>query len=55
MKLSEVIPWGRSYEEYRRMFALTANDLAGAVLGCGGEWLMYFSAGRYGLQRLSLP
>jgi hypothetical protein len=35
MKLSEVIPWGRSFEEYRRMFALTDDDLAGYILGCG--------------------
>ena len=35
VKLDEVIPWGRSFEEYRRMFALTAGDLAGPVLGCG--------------------
>jgi hypothetical protein len=35
MKLSEVIPWGRSFEEYRRMFALTGDDLAGRILGCG--------------------
>ena len=35
MKLSEVIPWGRSFDEYRRMFALTDGDLAGTILGCG--------------------
>jgi hypothetical protein len=35
MKLSEVIPWGRSFEEYARMFALTGEDLAGTILGCG--------------------
>jgi hypothetical protein len=35
MKLSEVIPWGRSFAEYRRMFALTEGDLAGSILGCG--------------------
>ncbi len=35
MKLNEVIPWGRSFEEYRRMFALTDDDLGGHVLGCG--------------------
>jgi hypothetical protein len=35
MKLHEVIPWGRSFEEYRRMFALTDEDLGGHVLGCG--------------------
>jgi hypothetical protein len=35
MKLNEVVPWGRSFDEYRRMFALTERDLAGDVLGCG--------------------
>jgi hypothetical protein len=35
MKLNQVIPWGRSFAEYRRMFALTDRDLAGTVLGCG--------------------
>jgi hypothetical protein len=35
MKLSEVIPWGRSFDEYRRMFTLTDGDLAGTILGCG--------------------
>lgn len=33
--LSDVVPWGRSYEEYVRMFALTETDLAGTILGCG--------------------
>jgi hypothetical protein len=35
VKLSEVIPWGRSFEEYRRMFALSDEDLSGRILGCG--------------------
>jgi hypothetical protein len=35
MKLNEVIPWGRSFEEYTRMFALSGEDLAGTILGCG--------------------
>ena len=35
IQLHEVIPWGRSFEEYRRMFALTDDDLAGHILGCG--------------------
>jgi hypothetical protein len=35
MKLSEVIPWGRSFDEYRRMFALTDCDLGRGILGCG--------------------
>jgi hypothetical protein len=35
MKLNEVIPWGRSFDEYRRMFALTDEDFSGTILGCG--------------------
>ncbi len=35
MQLDDVIPWGRSFEEYARMFALTEEDLAGSILGCG--------------------
>ena len=33
--LDQVVPWGRSFDEYVRMFALNDTDLAGAVLGCG--------------------
>jgi hypothetical protein len=33
--LPSVVPWGRSYDEYIRMFALTDDDLLGRVLGCG--------------------
>jgi hypothetical protein len=32
--LDRVVPWGRSFEEYRRMFALSDADLRGRVLGC---------------------
>jgi hypothetical protein len=35
MKLSEIIPWGRSFDEYRFMFSLTEGDLTGRILGCG--------------------
>lgn len=35
MELREIVPWGRSFEEYRRMFQLNASDLAGRTLGCG--------------------
>jgi hypothetical protein len=35
VQLNRVIPWGRSFDEYRRMFALSNDDLAGRVLGCG--------------------
>jgi hypothetical protein len=35
IKLKEVVPWGRSFDEYRRMFQLSAQDLFGRILGCG--------------------
>jgi hypothetical protein len=33
--LSQVVPWGRSFDEYVAMFALTDVDLGGRILGCG--------------------
>ena len=33
-RLEEVVPWGRSFEEYRRMFALSDKDLTQRILGC---------------------
>jgi hypothetical protein len=35
MELRKIIPWGRSFDEYRRMFGLSADDLSGRILGCG--------------------
>lgn len=32
--LDHVVPWGRSFDEYRRMFALTEADLNARILGC---------------------
>jgi hypothetical protein len=32
--LDKVVPWGRSFDEYSRMFSLTRDDLAGRVVGC---------------------
>jgi hypothetical protein len=32
--LEHVVPWGRSFDEYRRMFALTDADLRLQILGC---------------------
>src|SRR5262245_37136127 len=32
--LDDVVPWGRSFDEYRLMFALSERDLAGRLLGC---------------------
>jgi len=33
--LDEVVPWGRSFEEYRRMFALSDGDLQRRIVDCG--------------------
>jgi hypothetical protein len=35
MKLTEIVPWGRSLAEYRQMFSLTDYDLSLEILGCG--------------------
>jgi hypothetical protein len=35
MKLSEIVPWGRTLEEYRSMFNLSEADLSSRILGCG--------------------
>jgi hypothetical protein len=33
-ELSQVLPWGRSFAEYVRMFGLDEDDLGGTILGC---------------------
>ncbi len=33
--LDEVVPWGRSFEEYVAMFGLSTQDLKKTLLGCG--------------------
>jgi hypothetical protein len=33
--LDRVVPWGRSFDEYQRMFALTDADLRLRIIGCG--------------------
>ncbi|MFT3829228.1 MAG: hypothetical protein QM691_05915 [Opitutaceae bacterium] len=33
--LEQIVPWGRTFDEYRRMFALTEPDLACRIIGCG--------------------
>jgi hypothetical protein len=32
-QLEQIVPWGRSFDEYVRMFSLTANETR--ILGCG--------------------
>ena len=34
-ELDRVVPWGRCFDEYERMFTLTDAELAGRILGCG--------------------
>lgn len=36
LKLDSVVPWGRSLEEYIKMFYLTYNDLKRKILDCAG-------------------
>ena len=33
--LKEIVPWGRSFDEYVAMFALSDEDLGKRILGCG--------------------
>jgi hypothetical protein len=33
-KYAEAVPWGRSFDEYRRMFALSDEDLGLRIIGC---------------------
>jgi len=35
MELENIVPWGRSFNEYQAMFALSATDLQKSILGCG--------------------
>jgi hypothetical protein len=34
-ELNRVVPWGRCFDEYARMFALTDSEFPGRILGCG--------------------
>ena len=33
--LDQVVPWGRSFDEYVAMFSLSVEDLSQRILGCG--------------------
>jgi len=33
--IQQVVPWGRSFDEYCRMFGLREDDLTQKILGCG--------------------
>lgn len=34
-QLDEIVPWGRSFDEYVAMFALSDGDMRRRILGCG--------------------
>jgi hypothetical protein len=34
-KYKDIVPWGRNYDEYLKMFDLNENDLKLRILGCG--------------------
>jgi len=34
-RLDNIVPWGRSFDEYVRMFGLTSDELALSILSCG--------------------
>ncbi|MDC0834277.1 SAM-dependent methyltransferase [Geitlerinema sp. CS-897] len=36
LTLKQVVPWGRSLDDYIQMFDLTDEDLNGSILDCGG-------------------
>jgi hypothetical protein len=36
MKLENVVPWGRCFDEYVKMFDLTSDDLKLDIVDCGG-------------------
>jgi hypothetical protein len=52
--LDQVVPWGRSFDEYRRMFDLTDIDLGLSIVGCGdGPASFNAEATRRGAQVIS--
>ncbi len=52
--LDQVVPWGRSFEEYRRLFALSDADLDRPILGCGdGPAAFNAEATRHGARVVS--
>lgn len=54
-ELEEVVPWGRSFGEYLRMFALTEADLKMRILGCGdGPASFNAFASRHGCKAVSV-
>ena len=52
--LDRVVPWGRSFDEYRQMFALSDIDLRSRILGCAdGPAAFNADASRRGVEVVS--
>src|SRR5262245_2535986 len=52
--LDQVVPWGRSFDEYERMFALSDAELRSRILGCAdGPAGFNAEASRRGMQVVS--
>jgi hypothetical protein len=52
--LDGVVPWGRSFEEYRRMFAVSDADLQRRIVDCGaGPASFNVHASRFGAHVIS--
>jgi hypothetical protein len=52
--LEQVVPWGRSFDEYRRMFDLADDELRLRIIGCGdGPASFNAEATRRGAQVIS--
>lgn len=52
--LDDVVPWGRSFDEYCRMFALAPADLGQRILGCADGPASFNAAGtRRGVRVIS--
>jgi hypothetical protein len=55
MQLSDIIPWGRDFDEYWAMFALSEQDLRRQILGCGdGPASFYAEATALGIHVVSV-
>src|SRR5688500_13217589 len=52
--LGKIVPWGRSFDEYCRMFSLQESELAGRILGCAdGPASFHAEASRRGADVVS--
>jgi hypothetical protein len=53
--LDRVVPWGRSFAEYDRMFSLTPDDLKRRILGCAdGPASFNAEATKHGIEVVSV-